>query len=217
MEAAAARRVDRARHLALEHDPLATRRRSFDRPCRSPGSRTAAPRCTGGSGARRARRPAPISTMTPRYMTAIRSETWRTTPRSCAMKTYVRSNSSCRSSSRFTTCAWIETSSAETGSSATISCGLSASARATPMRWRWPPENSCGIAVDVVGRQADDLEQLAHAPADLARARRSRWMRNGSPTIWPTRLRGLSDAYGSWKIICISRRNGPQRARARAS
>ena len=24
----------------------------------------------------------------------------------------------------------------------------------------------------------------------------------------PTRLRGFSDAYGSWKIICISRRNG---------
>ena len=40
-----------------------------------------------------------------------------------------------------------------------------------------------------------------------ARSRR-RWIWNGSPTICPTRLRGLSDAYGSWKIICISRRNG---------
>jgi len=38
--------------------------------------------------------------------------------------------------SRFSTCAWIETSSAETGSSHTISFGESASARATPMRWR---------------------------------------------------------------------------------
>ncbi len=26
--------------------------------------------------------------------------------------------------------------------------------------------------------------------------------------IWPTVLRGFSDAYGSWKIICISRRSG---------
>ena len=26
--------------------------------------------------------------------------------------------------------------------------------------------------------------------------------------IWPTRLRGLSDANGSWKTICISRRSG---------
>ena len=40
------------------------------------------------------------------------------------MNTYVSSNSSCRSSSRLITWAWIETSSAETGSSATISFGL---------------------------------------------------------------------------------------------
>jgi predicted exporter len=47
--------------------------------------------------------------------------------------------------SRLMTCAWIETSSAETGSSQTMSFGAaSASARAMPMRWRWPPENSCG-------------------------------------------------------------------------
>ncbi len=37
------------------------------------------------------------------------------------------------------TWAWIETSSAETGSSHTISLGLSASARAIPRRWRCPP------------------------------------------------------------------------------
>ena len=41
-------------------------------------------------------------------------------------------------------CAWIETSRAETGSSATISFGFSAIARAIPIRCRWPPENSCG-------------------------------------------------------------------------
>ncbi len=60
------------------------------------------------------------------------------------MITYVRPSSCWRSSSRFTTWAWIDTSSAETGSSATTSFGFSASARAMPMRWRWPPENSCG-------------------------------------------------------------------------
>ena len=37
-----------------------------------------------------------------------------------------------------------ETSSAETGSSATMTRGFSASARAMAMRCRWPPENSCG-------------------------------------------------------------------------
>src|SRR6185295_15738377 len=39
---------------------------------------------------------------------------------------------------------YITASRVETGSSATISLGLTARARAMPMRWRWPPENSCG-------------------------------------------------------------------------
>ena len=38
----------------------------------------------------------------------------------------------------------MEESSAETGSSQMISFGLRISARAMPMRWHWPPENSCG-------------------------------------------------------------------------
>jgi hypothetical protein len=42
------------------------------------------------------------------------------------------------------TWAWMDTSRADTGSSATISFGLTARARAIPIRWRWPPENSCG-------------------------------------------------------------------------
>src|ERR1700704_5486780 len=33
-------------------------------------------------------------------------------------------------------------------------------------------------------------------------------MRSGSARIVPTRLRGLSEAYGSWNTICISRRTG---------
>src|SRR5690348_3165209 len=36
----------------------------------------------------------------------------------------------------------------------------------------------------------------------------SPWILNGSPMIEPIVLRGFSDAYGSWKIICISRRSG---------
>ncbi len=42
------------------------------------------------------------------------------------------------------TWAWMETSRADTGSSQMISLGRRARARATPMRWRWPPENSAG-------------------------------------------------------------------------
>ena len=41
-------------------------------------------------------------------------------------------------------CAWIETSSAVVGSSATISFGSAASASAITTRWRMPPENWCG-------------------------------------------------------------------------
>ncbi|CFW37311.1 Protein of uncharacterised function (DUF1602) [Bordetella pertussis] len=52
--------------------------------------------------------------------------------------------SRCRSISRLTICAWIDTSSADTDSSAITTLGSRASARAMQMRWRWPPENSCG-------------------------------------------------------------------------
>ena len=65
--------------------------------------------------------------------------------------------------------AWIETSSADTGSSPTISSGLSASARAMPMRWRWPPENSCGKRVHELRPQSDALEQEGDALALLLR------------------------------------------------
>ena len=41
-------------------------------------------------------------------------------------------------------CAWIETSSEAVGSSSTSKAGLSASARAMPMRCFWPPDSWCG-------------------------------------------------------------------------
>ena len=46
--------------------------------------------------------------------------------------------------SRFSTSAWIETSSAEVGSSSSRIVGSSTSARAIATRWRWPPESWCG-------------------------------------------------------------------------
>ena len=39
---------------------------------------------------------------------------------------------------------WVEASSEEIGSSPMSGPGFAASARAVAMRWRWPPENSCG-------------------------------------------------------------------------
>ena len=38
-----------------------------------------------------------------------------------------------------------------------------------PMRWRWPPENSCGIAPHRVGAQPDLVEQLGDARLALLR------------------------------------------------
>ena len=84
------------------------------------------------------------STIRPRYMTATRWLIQRTTARSCATKRYVRPSSSCRSIRRFMICACIETSSADTGSSPTMTSGERARARAMPIRWRCPPENSWG-------------------------------------------------------------------------
>ena len=62
------------------------------------------------------------------------------------------------------------------------------------------------VAVVVLRAEADAREQLLDAAA--SRPSRCWWIANGSPTIWPTLLRGFSDEYGSWKMICISRRSG---------
>src|SRR5437773_1235223 len=65
----------------------------------------------------------PISTSSPRYITATRSDMCRTTWRSWEMKRYVRLKRRRRSMRRFSTWAWMDTSSAETGSSATMRLG----------------------------------------------------------------------------------------------
>ena len=80
----------------------------------------------------------------PRYSTITRSLMCRTTLILCEMKISAIPISRRSRISRLTICAWIETSSAETGSSQTISFGRRMMARAMPMRWHWPPENSCG-------------------------------------------------------------------------
>lgn len=60
------------------------------------------------------------------------------------MNKNVMPRSFCNLSNKFTTCACIETSNAEIGSSAIINSGSTASARAIPIRCLCPPENSCG-------------------------------------------------------------------------
>ncbi len=105
------------------------------------------------------------------------------------------------------TCAWIDTSSADTGSSPMMSFGLSASARAMPIRCRWPPENWCGKLSICCARRPTRPNSSATF------CRRSSLLPtpctfSGSPTMLPADMRGSSDENGSWKMICISRRNG---------
>ena len=77
-------------------------------------------------------------------MIATRCAIWRTTRRSCDTNRIASPRSRCRSSSRFRICACTETSSDDTISSAISSSGSTDRARAIAMRWRCPPENSCG-------------------------------------------------------------------------
>ena len=79
----------------------------------------------------------------------------------------------------------------ETGSSQTMKSRFSARERARPMRWRWPPR-LVRIADGRIRRQADDLEELAHARPPPCRS--SPCTRSGSLTMRPTEWRGLSDA-----------------------
>ena len=60
------------------------------------------------------------------------------------------------------TAACTETSSADTGSSATTTLALPAKARATPMRCFWPPDSWRGMRSGEGARQLDQVEQLEH-------------------------------------------------------
>ena len=69
-------------------------------------------------------------------MTPIRSARYLTTARSWEITSEAIWYSACSRFIRFSTCERIDTSSADTGSSATSTFGSSISARARPIRWR---------------------------------------------------------------------------------
>ncbi len=95
-------------------------------------------------------------------------------------------------------------SSADSGSSSTITFGANASARAMTMRWRWPPESSCGQRSRCSGARptsSTSSRMRASRSAPAARPCTS----NGTSSVWRMRLRGFSEANGSWNTICTSR------------
>ena len=77
-------------------------------------------------------------------MTAIRSATSVTTPKSWVMNRMPWPWSSFSSRTSWRMRAWVVTSSAVVGSSAISSAGFMASAMAMTTRWHWPPEIWCG-------------------------------------------------------------------------
>src|SRR3990172_4059314 len=106
------------------------------------------------------------------------------------------------SRSRFRICACTETSRADTGSSATISRGERAIARAIPMRCLCPPENSWGYLSAASG-ETPTLWRRRSAISRSSLPRATPCTSHPSPTMSRTRIRGLSEEYGSWKMICI--------------
>jgi hypothetical protein len=59
------------------------------------------------------------------------------------------------------------------------------------MRWRWPPENSCGYLPKRAVVQPDLFQQLARALLALGRFAPMWWMTIGSISVWPMVKRGF--------------------------
>ena len=113
-----------------------------------------------------------------------------------------------------TTCAWIDTSSAETGSSATISFGLQGQRAGHP--------DALALAAGELVREAVVVLGVETDVSSSSRTRASRppgglmpLISIGPPMILPTVCRGFSEEYGSWKIIWISERIGASSLAAR--
>ena len=124
------------------------------------------------------------------------------------MKRHEKPRSRWRSRSRLRIAACTETSSADTGSSATSSARLDRERAREADALALAARELVRVAVPQLRPQADRVEELVRRCASSARPRREPVQRSGSPTISPHVMRGLSDEYGSWKTMCISRRSG---------
>ena len=111
------------------------------------------------------------------------------------------------SASRLRICAWTETSSAETGSSATMSAGDGASAAAMPTRWRWPPDSSCGRRSASARRSPTRSSSSATRAVALRRRPDRAARRAPRARCRPTVQRGSSEPYGSWNTGWTRRRS----------
>ncbi len=93
-------------------------------------------------------------------------------------------------------CAWIDTSSADTGSSQTISFGLERQRPGDADALALAAGELGREAVVVLGVEADQLHQLLHLRACAPRRRPIPWIANGSPMIEPTGGAGSASRTG---------------------
>ncbi len=156
----------------------------------------------GGVGAVAARTGSGASTIRPAYMTATRSHSSATTPRSWVIRRIAMPSSARRPASRSRICAWTVTSSAVVGSSAIRRRGLQASAMAIIARCRRPPDSSNGYwasrrsAAPTPTRRSSSIARSRRAAGGRSVCRRR------LSSIWkPTVQTGLSEVIGSWKIM----------------
>ena len=129
------------------------------------------------------------------------------------MNTYDSPRSARSRSNRFSTCAWISTSSEDTASSQITRAGSRAIARAMATRWHCPPDSSWGRRLP----NTDGSRPTRSSSSRTRRRRRSApftpYPSSGSSTSSTTRQRGFSDPKGSWKTICTCRRAAVSRRR----
>ncbi len=118
----------------------------------------------------------PISMIRPRYMTAMRSAITQASDRSWVMKRYVSPRSQRSASISRSSSVRIETSSIDTGSSATMSCGPDHERTRDDHPLALPAGQLVGIAgrVFLRGPEAGRVERAEHALAALARRSRAR-------------------------------------------
>ncbi len=108
------------------------------------GTTSSSARVYGCDGCVRTCLVGPTSTMRPRYITATRSAIVHASPRSCVTIRMLIFDSARSLSSRRRISPRTDASRFDTGSSATMTRGSSASAPAITTRCRCPPDSSCG-------------------------------------------------------------------------
>ena len=104
----------------------------------------------------------------PRYITAMRSEMCLTTERSCEMKIIVSSISRVSRMSRLMICAWMDTSSALTGSSAMMSLRLDGEGARDGDALALAAAEFVRIFADVARREAHAFQQRRHLARHVA-------------------------------------------------